>query len=451
MPVQPGDLEGTGVTREPGEDVWTGEHSFGKAYAINANDISPVSKDGVTNYIITMENGNFTITPAELVVTVKGGYSKTYGEENPAFDADITGFKRDDTQETVLNGELGFATLCYDLSDAGKYIVTAGNSNEDTVNPDCVVLEDGEEHIGSTFEVKTNTNFEKNYVIRYVNGDITVNPKELIVRIDHKVKTYGTADPAFTYRYEDNAGNVIGLIDPENSPLNLELYRTKGENVVRGDVTAADSLDKWGTTLFDGDYLISAKYDVNNKNYNVTVIDGSLKIVPATLTVKVNGGYRTTYGDEIPNFTYSITGFVGRDVKDETGTGIKDDESKVSGSATLYCNDTAGNPVSNKTKVGNYPINYDKQQLVADNSNYKFIYVGGDLTIITTMLCRNECGFQMLADDSNMNRCMAKFYDSFGEKKNIIFNNTKDLLDTIISVKLVDVKPMEVAENAIAG
>ena len=381
VPVQPGDLEGTGVTREPGEDVWTGEHSFGKAYAINANDISPVSKDGVTNYVITMENGNFTITPAELVVTVKGGYSKTYGEENPAFDADITGFKRDDTKETVLNGELGFATLCFDLSDAGKYIVTAGSNNEDAVNPDCVVLEDGEEHIGSTFEVKSNTNFEKNYVIRYVNGDITVNPKELIVRIDHKVKTYGTADPAFTFHYEDNAGNVIGLIDPENSPLNVELYRTKGENVVRGDVTAADSLNKWGTTLYDGDYLISAKYDTNNKNYTVTVYDGSLKIIPATLTVTVDGGYKTTYGDEIPEFTYSITGFVGRDVKDETGTGIKDDESKVSGTATMYCNDNAGNPVTNKTKVGNYPINYDKQQLIADNSNYKFIYVGGDLTI----------------------------------------------------------------------
>lgn len=328
-----------------------------------------------------MENGNFTITPAELVVTVKGGYSKTYGEENPAFDADITGFKRDDTKETVLNGELGFATLCFDLSDAGKYIVTAGNNNEDAVNPDCVVLEDGEEHIGSTFEVKSNTNFEKNYVIRYVNGDITVNPKELIVRIDHKVKTYGTADPAFTFHYEDNAGNVIGLIDPENSPLNVELYRTKGENVVRGDVTAADSLNKWGTTLYDGDYLISAKYDTNNKNYAVTVYDGSLKIIPATLTVTVDGGYKTTYGDEIPEFTYSITGFVGRDVKDETGTGIKDDESKVSGTATMYCNDNAGNPVTNKTKVGNYPINYDRQQLVADNSNYKFIYVGGDLTI----------------------------------------------------------------------
>lgn len=381
VPVQPGDLEGTGVTREPGEDVWTGEHSFGKAYAINANDISPVSKDGITNYVITMENGNFTITPAELVVTVKGGYSKTYGEENPAFDADITGFKRDDTKETVLNGELGFATLCFDLSDAGKYIVTAGNNNEDAVNPDCVVLEDGEEHIGSTFEVKSNTNFEKNYVIRYVNGDITVNPKELIVRIDHKVKTYGTADPAFTFHYENNAGNVIGLIDPENSPLNVELYRTKGENVVRGDVTAADSLNKWGTTLYDGDYLISAKYDTNNKNYAVTVYDGSLKIIPATLTVTVDGGYKTTYGDEIPEFTYSITGFVGRDVKDETGTGIKDDESKVSGTATMYCNDNAGNPVTNKTKVGNYPINYDRQQLVADNSNYKFIYVGGDLTI----------------------------------------------------------------------
>lgn len=91
-----------------------------------------------------------------------------------------------------------------------------------------------------------------------------------------------------------------------------------------------------------------------------------------------------------------------------------------------------------------YTYNGDKTWTIATLESGKSID-------ITTMLCRNECGFQMLADDSNMNRCMAKFYDSFGEKKNIIFNNTKDLLDTIISVKLVDVKPMEVAENAIAG
>ena len=381
VPVQEGDLEGTGVSREPGEDVWTGEHSFGKAYAIDSNDISPYSKDGVKNYEITMEEGNFTITPAELVVTVKGGYSKTYGEKNPTFGADITGFQFEDTQETALTGALGFATLCDDMSGAGKYIVTAGNNNEDTVNPDCVVLEDGEEHIGSTFEVVTNSNFEKNYVIRYVNGDITVNPKELVIRIDHKVKTYGTADPAFTFHFEDNGGNIIGLVDPENSPLNVELHRTPGENVIRGDVTASDSLDKWGTTLYDGDYLITASYDMDNPNYKVTVYDGSLKIVPATLTVKVDGGYRTTYGEDIPEFTYSITGFVGRDVEDETGTGIQDDESNVSGVATMYCNDTTGKPVSYLTKVGNYPINFDKQELVSDNSNYKFVYIGGDLTI----------------------------------------------------------------------
>lgn len=381
VPVQEGDLEGTGVSREPGEDVWTGEHSFGKAYAINSNDISPYSKDGVKNYEITMEEGNFTITPAELVVTVKGGYSKTYGEKNPTFSADITGFQFEDTQETALTGTLGFATLCDDMSGAGKYIITAGNNNEDTVNPDCVVLEDGEEHIGSTFEVVTNSNFEKNYVIRYVNGDITVNPKELVIRIDHKVKTYGTADPAFTFHFEDNGGNIIGLVDPENSPLNVELHRTPGENVIRGDVTASDSLDKWGTTLYDGDYLITASYDMSNPNYKVTVYDGSLKIVPATLTVKVDGGYHTTYGEDIPEFTYSITGFVGRDVEDETGTGIQDDESNVSGIATMYCNDTTGKPVSYLTKVGNYPINFDKQELVSDNSNYKFVYIGGDLTI----------------------------------------------------------------------
>lgn len=57
----------------------------------------------------------------------------------------------------------------------------------------------------------------------------------------------------------------------------------------------------------------------------------------------------------------------------------------------------------------------------------------------------------MLDTDDNPNRCSAQFYDTFGEKKNIIFNSTKDLLATIVSVRLVDVKPFEVAESSIAG
>lgn len=70
---------------------------------------------------------------------------------------------------------------------------------------------------------------------------------------------------------------------------------------------------------------------------------------------------------------------------------------------------------------------------------------------ITTMLCRGESGFRMLDTDDNPNRCSAQFYDTFGEKKSIIFNSTKDLLATIVSVRLVDVKPIEVAESSIAG
>ena len=381
VPVQPGDLEGGNVYRQKGEEVWTGKYTNGKAYAIDSTDISPYSKDGVQNYDITVEEGNFTITPAELTVTVMGGYSKTYGEDNPDFSAEVAGFKREDKQEDVLSGKIGFATLCYNMSGAGKYIITAGSDNEDTVNPDCMMLEDGKTHSASTLTVKPNSNNEKNYVIRYINGDITVNPKAIVIRIDHKTKTYGAADPAFTFHYEDNAGQVIGLVDPENSSLNVELYRTAGENVIRGDVTASMSMEKWGTPLYDGDYLISARYDTTNPNYTVTVYDGSLKIVPATITVKVDGGYRTTYGDDIPEFTYSMTGFVGRDVEDQTGTGIMDDESVVSGTATLYCNDTLGNPVSNLTKVGTYPINYSKTALVSEHSNYKFVYIGGDLTI----------------------------------------------------------------------
>ena len=73
---------------------------------------------------------------------------------------------------------------------------------------------------------------------------------------------------------------------------------------------------------------------------------------------------------------------------------------------------------------------------------YTFLdFVVGIRQDIISMLYRKQNGFAMVPTDGNMDRCAAPFYDSFGAKKTVIFESTKELLSTIVSVRLIDVKP----------
>ena len=349
--VQPEDLQGD-VQRQAGEDVGV--------YDININNVSPYSADGKMNYDIRFVDADFTIKPATLLVQVMGGYKKTYGEENPTFGANITGFKGEDTAETVLTGEVGFATISTVTTNAGKYIVSAKPT---------IQLEDGKEHRGSNLEVLTNSNGLYNYEIVYIDGDITISPLKLQVEIDHLKKVYASEDPDFTYTMRKMDGSVASVVDPENSPLNLVLTRVPGENVGRGDIVDGEHA---------GAYTITGTYD--NPNYDVEIIDGSLTIVKAIITVTVDGGYQKTYGDPNPEFGVVYDGFIGSEGHpDMTGTGIHDDESVIRGDVVIECVDANGNPVDEKTHTGVYPVRDDKSQLEADN--YDFRYVNGDLTI----------------------------------------------------------------------
>ena len=349
--VQPDDLPGD-VQRQPGEDVGV--------YDIDINNVSPYSEDGKMNYDIRFVDADFTIKPATLLVQVMGGYKKTYGEENPTFGANITGFKREDTAETVLTGEVGFATISTVTTPVGKYIVSAKPEIE---------LEDGQMHRGSNLEVLPNSNGLYNYEIVYLDGDITISPLRLQIIIDHLKKVYGSADPTFTYTMRKIDGSIGTVIDPENCPLNLTLTRTLGENVGKGDIVDGEHA---------GAYTITGTYD--NPNYEVEIIDGSLTIVKAIITVTVDGGYTKVYGDPNPEFGVVYDGFIGSEGHpDLTGTGIHDDESVIRGDLIIECFDADGNPVDEKTHTGLYPVNDDKSTLEADN--YEFRYVNGDLTI----------------------------------------------------------------------
>lgn len=354
--VQPGDLSGD-VQRQIGEDVGI--------YDININNVSPYSADGKANYDIRFVEAEFTIKPATLLVQVMGGYKKTYGEENPKFGANITGFKLNDTAETALTGEVAFATISTVTTPTGKYIVSAKPT---------IQLEDGKEYRGSNLELRTNSNGLYNYELVYLDGDITISPLKLQVAIDHLKKVYGSEDPTYTYTMRKVDGSVASVIDPENSPLRLTLTRVPGENVGRGNILDGEHA---------GAYTITGTYD--NPNYEVEIIDGSLTIVKAVITVTVDGGYQKTYGAPNPEFGVVYDGFIGTEGHpDHTGTGIQDDESVIRGTVVFECVDADGKPVDEKTHTGVYPVRDDKSQLEADN--YEFRYVNGDLTITKKQL-----------------------------------------------------------------
>ncbi len=78
-------------------------------------EITPtLSKSETDNVIFTVANGTLTVTKAPLTVTVKN-VSREYGAENPTLEAEYTGFKNEENENTenIFTGEL---VLAYDES-----------------------------------------------------------------------------------------------------------------------------------------------------------------------------------------------------------------------------------------------------------------------------------------------------------------------------------------------
>jgi len=143
-----------------------GEHVVSGGYTINQGTL--VSNP---NYIISYTSGTLTITPATLLVTADS-FSKVYGDADPTFTYQSSGYKFADDENTVLTGSL--------TRDAGEhvangpYAITQGTlaSNAD-------------------------------YSVEFVGGTLSITPASLTVTADNKTMAYGAAHlPPLTYSYD---------------------------------------------------------------------------------------------------------------------------------------------------------------------------------------------------------------------------------------------------------
>jgi gliding motility-associated-like protein len=260
------------------------------------------SQDGNNNYeAATDVDQTLTISKKALTVTAD---NKTidYGQPLPILTYTVTGF---------IDGESEFALL------TPVFITT--NANGDIGVHNITVS-------GATAD---------NYDISYVQATLTIQKATINISFPTPpVKTYGdaafapgaTISNGLPITYSSNNGTVATIV---------------GGNIqINGAGTATITAHQTGDGNYNPSPNAPVTLTVNKKQLTVTADDKTIN-----------------YGDPLPTFTYTVTGFIGTENESVFTTA-------VSVSAT-------------GTNVGTYPITASN----AAAANYDFSYVGGTLTI----------------------------------------------------------------------
>src|SRR5207237_936078 len=244
----------------------TGETVAGGPYHITAT-LSATVVGALDNYIITNNGASFAIEKRDATVTADNK-GKTYGDDNPALTATVTGTVNGDT----LNYSL--ATAAVKFSSVGDYPITVTLG----VNP--------------------------NYNVTKTDGTLTVIKAHLTVTVDDKSRAYGAANPTFT-------ATISGFVNGESVA------------VVSGSPTFSGTGPSSTATTTVGNYVITpAVGTLSATNYDFTpFVNGTLTITKAHLTVTADDKSRA-YGAANPTFTATISGCV----NDETLEVVRDSQ-----------------------------------------------------------------------------------------------------------------------------
>ena len=266
-------------------------------YAITRGNLS-----AGTNYTISFTGANLTILPAPLTVTATVA-SKVYGQADPTFTGTITGLTAHDASLVSAT----FSPSGYS-GNAGSYAISANFTDA--------------------------SNRLSNYTISTTPMNFTVNQATLNVSGISTSRTYGAANPTFSYSYSgfvngDNSAVFSGTLNSVDATANVNHY-----DITQGTLSAGG-------------------------NYNISYTPGTLTVNPAILTVNATGGLSRIYGDANPALTYTYSGFANSD------------------NASLFTG-ALGSAATSSSNVGTYQIN---QGTLLAGGNYTIFYTGNTLTV----------------------------------------------------------------------
>jgi hypothetical protein len=333
-----------------------------------------VSGGSAKNYNLSYQNGTLTVTAGELTLTAKS-YTREYGEENPEFGFDQSG-------TAILRGTPAITCSATKTSPVGTYdiIIAKGTVENENVtyvkgtltitkakltvkaddksrvegadNPELTVtyigFKNGEteavldekptvtttatkESAPGTYPITVSGGSAKNYTLDYQNGTLTVTAGELILTANSYTREYGEENPEFG-------------------------FEQSGTSTLSGTPAITCSATKTSPV---GTYdIVITKGTVENEN--VTYVNGTLTITKAKLTVTADNKSREE-GQPNPDFTLTYSGWK---------NGENEEVLTVKPVATTVADETS--------PVGVYDIVVSG----GEATNYVFIYVNGQLTVV---------------------------------------------------------------------
>ena len=202
----------------------------------------------------------FKILKAELTIRVND-CEKTYGDENPHFTFEASGFKADDNTETSINNFV-FNTPATINSEVGEYAITLSAESN-------------------------------NYDIRLTEGLLKVTQAPLTLQVNDTSRKYGESNPEFTMSFSGFKLNDTEKTAFSSLPI-ISCSASKTSDV--------------------GDYPITVNGGTS-RNYEIVVYeDGVLKITKAPLILTASDNSRLYFEDN-PSFDYTLSGLRNSDTK----------------------------------------------------------------------------------------------------------------------------------------
>ncbi|MCR4874217.1 MAG: hypothetical protein K5923_00570, partial [Clostridia bacterium] len=211
-----------------------------------------VGADTSDNYTITFTNGTnaYTVNQAALTITADNK-AVTYGDAIPAYSVSFVGLKNNETN-AVLGGSVAYACTYAQYSSVGDYTITPSGFTS------------------------------SNYAITFTPGTLTVAAKEITIAIESKESTYGDAQVTLT-------ADESAILNGDTGVYSLACEVAPTTNVGTYDIVGTDTSD---------DYIITFTNSTNAYTVN-----------KAALTVTADNK-AVTYGDAVPAYSVTITGYV---------------------------------------------------------------------------------------------------------------------------------------------
>ncbi|MHC5362208.1 MBG domain-containing protein [Myroides sp. LJL110] len=358
-------------------DVLTGSLSREEGESVGEYEIKQGTLKASENYTVSYKKALFTISKAPLRIIAENN-SKLYGQVDPVLKYTVQGLVNSDEKDLVVKGALnraaGESIGSYDieqgsLNAGGNYLIDFQEAIfEIKKAPITVVLNNKQKTYGQAdpyfdYQVVGETGSEElvltgtpirekgqnvgeykikmgsltapaNFDVTFIEGTLTINPKELQVKANASSKSYTQIeDPELTYISSGYA------------------YQDKQSEVLTGSLTREPGSDV-------GDYDIMIGSLKSNENYFIKFDSNLFSIIQSQVRI-IADNQTKVYGEPDQPLTYTVIGLAAGD--------------KVSGDLQIEKVDG-----KQPQDVGVYKI---LQGSLTIDSNYEVVFVAADLHI----------------------------------------------------------------------